>query len=67
MYSTYCNCSIQFQISPAYQLKPRMFFSSCNHYIHTRQTDVIIYGGNKQRKDKFDRNVMTNPLIIRFG
>ena len=28
---------------------------------------MIVYGGNKQRRDKFDRNVMTNPLIIRFG
>ena len=40
---------------------------SCSYHIQTKQTDVIVYGGNKQRKDKFDRNVMTDAVIFRFG
>ena len=44
-----------------------MFHMSCSYHIQTKQTDVIVYGGNKQRKDKFDRNVMTDAVIFRFG
>ena len=40
---------------------------SCSYRIADRQTDVLVYGGNKQRKTKFEKNVMTDLLIIRFG
>ena len=39
----------------------------CSYHIQDCQTDVIIYGGNKQRQSKFDRNVVASPIIIRFG
>lgn len=31
------------------------------------QTDVIVYGGNKRRKSKYEKNVMTDLMIFRFG
>lgn len=44
-----------------------MFHMCCSDHLQVKQTDVIIYGGNKQRQSKFDRNVITSPIIIRFG
>lgn len=38
-----------------------------SHFVRERQTDVVVYGGNKRRKTKFERNVMTNMIIFRFG
>ena len=38
-----------------------------SHYRGGKQTDVIVYGGNKRRKSKFERNVMTDMIIFRFG
>lgn len=40
---------------------------SCSYHILDCQTDVIVFGGNKRRLSKFDRNVITSPVIIRFG
>ena len=40
---------------------------SCSYHIADRQTDVLVYGGNKQRKTKFERNVVTDLLVIKFG
>ena len=40
---------------------------SCSYHITERQTDVLVFGGNKQRKTKFEKNVMTDLLIFRFG
>ena len=40
---------------------------SCSFHIQERQTDVIVFGGNKQRKSKYDRHVMTDLMIFRFG
>ena len=40
---------------------------SCSYHIAEGQTDVLVFGGNKQRKTKFERNVMTDLLIFRFG
>ena len=40
---------------------------SCSYHITEQQTDVFVFGGNKQRKTKFERNVMTDLLIVRFG
>lgn len=37
------------------------------HFVKERQTDVIVYGGNKRRKSKYERNVMTDMVIYRFG
>jgi hypothetical protein len=48
-------------------LKPRMFHMSCSYHVQDKQTDVVIYGGNKQRQHKFDRNVITCPVIVKFG
>ena len=40
---------------------------SCSYHITDRQADVFVFGGNKQRKTKFEKNVMTDLLIFRFG
>ena len=40
---------------------------SCSVHIQERQTDVLVFGRNKQRKSKFERNVMTDLMIFRFG
>ena len=36
----------------------------CNH---DYQTDVIIFGGNIQRKSKFDKHVVTEMRLLKFG
>ena len=38
-----------------------------SHFVQERQADVVVYGGNKRRKTKFERNVMTDMIIFRFG
>ena len=38
-----------------------------SHFMGERQVDVVVYGGNKRRKSKFERNVMTDMIIFRFG
>ena len=40
---------------------------SCSYHVSDRQTHVIVYGGNKQRQSKFERHVMTDLLIFKFG
>lgn len=39
----------------------------CSYFRRERQVDVIVYGGNKRRKTKLERNVMTDMLVVRFG
>jgi len=34
---------------------------------HDYQTDVIIFGGNIQRKSKFDKHVVTEMRVLKFG
>ena len=52
---------------------PRMFQMSCSSHERERgrererETEVVAFGGNKQRQNKFDRNVMTDLIIFRFG
>ena len=48
-------------------LKPRMFHMSCSYHIQDQQTDAIVYGGNKRRENKYDRNVTDVVAIFRFG
>lgn len=55
----------QFQLPK--ELQSRMYHMSCSYHIQDCQTDVIVFGGNKRRQSKFDRNVITSPVIIRFG
>ena len=45
----------------------RKYHMCASHYVGERQTDVVVYGGNKRRKSKFERNVMTDMIIFRFG
>ena len=49
------------------KLLPRKYHMCCSHFVRENQTDVIVYGGNKRRKNKFERNVMTDMIIFRFG
>lgn len=39
----------------------------CSFFRQERMVDVIVYGGNKRRKSKLERNVMTDTLVVRFG
>lgn len=48
-------------------LIPRKYHMCVSHFVEERQTDVVVYGGNKRRKSKYDRNVMTDMVIYRFG
>ena len=48
-------------------LRPRKYHMSCSYHKQERQTDVFLFGGNKQRKSKFDRHVMTGLTIFHFG
>lgn len=48
-------------------LVPRKYHMCAGHFVKERQTDVIVYGGNKRRKSKYERNVMTDMVIYRFG
>ena len=48
-------------------LRPRMWHMGCSYHIGERQTDVVVYGGNKQRQSKYERHVMTDVVIFRFG
>jgi hypothetical protein len=48
-------------------LTPRKYHMCSSHFVGEGQTDVIVYGGNKRRKSKFERNVMTDMMIFRFG
>lgn len=48
-------------------LTPRMFHMSCSYHMHDKQTDAIVYGGNKRRESKYDRNVTDVVAIFRFG
>ena len=48
-------------------LRPRMFHMGCSYHISDKHTDVLVYGGNKQRQSKFERHVMTDLVIFKFG
>ena len=48
-------------------LCPRKYHMSCSYHKQERQTDVFLFGGNKQRKSKFERHVMTGLTIFHFG
>lgn len=48
-------------------LIPRMHHMACSYHIQDSQTDVIVFGGNIRRQSKFERNVVTLPIIFRFG
>ena len=39
----------------------------CSYHISDKHTDVLVYGGNKQRQSKFERHVMTDLVIFKFG
>ncbi len=49
------------------ELVPRKYHMCASYFRAERQADVVVYGGNKRRKSKFERNVMTDMLIFRFG
>ena len=34
---------------------------------HDYSTDVIIFGGNIQRKSRFDKHVVTETRVLKFG
>ena len=55
------------QINLKIDLIPRKYHMCCSNFIEGQQTDVVVYGGNKRRKSKFERNVMTDMVIFRFG
>ena len=38
-----------------------------SHFVEHGQTDVVVFGGNKRRQTKFERNVITGLVIFRFG
>ncbi len=48
-------------------LVSRKYHMCASHFVGERQADVIVYGGNKRRKTKFDKNVMTDMIVLRFG
>ena len=39
----------------------------CSYHHGDRHTDVLVYGGNKHRQSKFERHVMTDLIIFKFG
>ena len=41
--------------------------SNAYYHNHDYQTDVIIFGGNIQRKSKFDKHVVTEMRLLKFG
>ena len=47
--------------------RPRKYHMSCSYHKQERQTDVFVFGGNKQRKSKYDRHVMTGLMVFHFG
>ena len=48
--------------------RARMFhMTSAYHRSHDYSTDVIIFGGNIQRKSKFDKHVVTETRVLKFG
>ena len=45
-------------------------FHMTSSYYHSHNhcsTDVIIFGGNIQRKSKFDKHVVTETRVLKFG
>ena len=45
-----------------------MYQMSCSyHHDGGMKSDAIAYGGNKRRQSKFDKHVMTDLRILRFG
>ena len=45
-----------------------MFHMNSAYYCnHDYSTDVIIFGGNIQRKSKFDKHVVTETRVLKFG
>ena len=45
-----------------------MFHMTSAYYRnHDYSTDVIIFGGNIQRKSKFDKHVVTETRVLKFG
>ena len=40
--------------------------SACYHD-NNYSSDVIIFGGNIQRKSKFDKHVVTETRVLKFG
>ncbi len=57
-------CLLQLELKG---LIPRKYHMCCSYFRQDRMADVVVYGGNKRRKNKFERNVMTDMIIIRFG
>ena len=55
------------QVKLEQELVPRKYHMCACYYRASRQVDVVVYGGNKRRKNKFERNVMTDMLIFRIG
>ena len=48
--------------------RARMFHMSNAYFCnHDYQTDAIIFGGNIQRKSKFDKHVVTEMRVLKFG
>ena len=48
--------------------RARMFHMTSVYYRnHDYCTDVIIFGGNIQRKSKFDKHVVTETRMLKFG
>ena len=41
--------------------------TSAYYHNHDCSTDVIIFGGNIKRKSKFDKHVVTEARVLKFG
>ena len=41
--------------------------TSAYYRSHDNSTDVIIFGGNIQRKSKFDKHVVNEMRVLKFG
>lgn len=50
-----------------FNLVARKYHMCCSFFKQERTSDMIVYGGNKRRKSKLERNVMTDMLIVKFG
>ena len=44
-----------------------LHMTSVYYHKHDCSTDVIVFGGNIQRKSKFDKHVVTETRVLKFG
>ena len=44
-----------------------MWPMACSHFLSPTTTDVLLFGGNKQRKSNQEKHVMSDLTIFSFG